>query len=365
MHTVNTFLKANGPVLAVDIGSGTQDVLLALPDQEAENWPRFVLPTPARRVAARIRELSAQGRSVWLYGHNMGGGFFPAVKEHLAAGLAMAASPAAALALYDKLERVRELGVQVCEQCPPDHVPIYLTDFDPGYWQALLACAGLPQPSLITAAAQDHGVHPTMGNREGRFHMWRTLLQSSGGDPAQWLYQAPPALCTRLLSLSASIGNGPVADTGTAAVLGALLLPEVQARSQREGVLVVNVGNSHVLAFMVYCGLVLGVYEHHTGMHDSASLCHDLQEFRMAWLPDEQVRAKGGHGCIFGDIPPEAEGFRPTFILGPRRELLRGQGQFIAPYGDMMLAGCHGLLYGLARGFASKQETSPISNEGM
>ena len=44
-----------GPILSLDIGSGTQDVLLALPGKRAENWPRFVLPSPALAVAERLQ----------------------------------------------------------------------------------------------------------------------------------------------------------------------------------------------------------------------------------------------------------------------------------------------------------------------
>ena len=51
---VQKFLRGTGPVLCVDIGSGTQDALLARPGLECENWPRFVLPAPARLVAQRI-----------------------------------------------------------------------------------------------------------------------------------------------------------------------------------------------------------------------------------------------------------------------------------------------------------------------
>ena len=43
---VARLLAAAGPILSLDIGSGTQDVLLALPGERAENWPRFVLPSP-------------------------------------------------------------------------------------------------------------------------------------------------------------------------------------------------------------------------------------------------------------------------------------------------------------------------------
>ena len=71
---VQKFLRSTGPVLCVDIGSGTQDALLARPGLECENWPRFVLPAPARLVAQRIRELTLLKRNIWLYGGNMGGG---------------------------------------------------------------------------------------------------------------------------------------------------------------------------------------------------------------------------------------------------------------------------------------------------
>ncbi|HEU6437155.1 MAG TPA: DUF1786 domain-containing protein [Nitratidesulfovibrio sp.] len=344
---------APGSILCLDIGSGTQDVLLTMPGLNPENWPRFVLPTPARRVARRIAELTAEGRHIWLHGENMGGGFFGAVKAHVAAGLHMAAHPDAALALHDNPERVRALGVDIADACPAGFVPVRLADYEPGFWHALLDTCGLPQPHLVVAAAQDHGHHPQGSNTVGRFELWRDFLAAStdgqaGANPASLIYTAPPAQFTRLATLQRAIGGGPVADTGAAAVLGALALPEVQARSAREGVLVVNAGNSHTIAFLVFRQRVWGVYEHHTGMLTTESLLHDLNEFRLCWLPDEQVRAAGGHGSAFApDIPPETEGFRPAFVLGPRREMLRGHGQFIAPHGDMMLAGCHGLLHGL------------------
>ena len=356
MNTSELFnkLDVDGPILALDIGSGTQDALLAVPDTAPENWPRFVLPAPALQVASRIRELTRLRTPVWLHGGNMGGGFGGAVTEHLKQGLRLAATPQAAAALHDDIHRVRSMGITITEdelpQCPVGFAPVFLSDYSPGFWNSLLDAANLPRPALVTAAAQDHGVHADTGNREGRFRLWKRLLHHSKGNPVEWLYAEAPGECTRLATLQHAIGGGPVADTGTVAVLGALAAPEVAERSDREGVLVVNAGNSHTAAFLVFQRRVLGVYEHHTGMRSAVELANDLNEFRLGWLPDEQVRATGGHGCVFDDLPPEAEGFRPAFILGPRRELLRGCGAFIAPYGDMMLAGCHGLLHGIMSG---------------
>ena len=125
---VARLLAAAGPILSLDIGSGTQDVLLALPGERAENWPRFVLPSPALGIADRIRRHTAAGRPVWLYGHNMGGGFAVAVQEQVAAGLAPAASPDAALALHDNPERVKAQGVSITPSCPKGYAAVPLAD---------------------------------------------------------------------------------------------------------------------------------------------------------------------------------------------------------------------------------------------
>lgn len=339
--------KIGGPVLCLDIGSGTQDVLLALPDTNPENWPRMVLPTPARTLAARIRELTAQKHSLWLYGDIMGGGIADAVSEHARAGVPVAAHPHAARSLFDNLDRVKAMGVSLTEERPAGHAPVRLADFEPGFWRCLLNAANLPAPVLHIAAAQDHGHNPAGSNRECRIRSWRTFLEH--GNPAGLLHAVPPAEFTRLAALRTAIGDGYVADTGAAALLGALSTPELATRSQRQGVLIVNVGNSHTVAFLLFQNRVYGVYEQHTDLCTAESLAADFTEFRLGWLPDEQVRDKGGHGVAFAEsIPPEAEGFKPTYILGPRRDMLKGQGQFIAPEGDMMMAGSFGLLHALS-----------------
>ena len=60
------FLRKSGPVLCLDIGSGTQDALLARAGAAVENWPRFVLPTPALGGPAHQGADAAQARRVAL-----------------------------------------------------------------------------------------------------------------------------------------------------------------------------------------------------------------------------------------------------------------------------------------------------------
>lgn len=140
--------------LILDIGSGTQDVLLYQEGLELENCPKFILPSPARNVAARIRELTAAGRAIYLHGQNMGGGFWRAVKAHQDAGLRVFAHPDAALALGDDLDQVRGHGIDITSVPPLSASQVLLTDFDPGFWRGLLQHAGLAQPDLVWPACR-------------------------------------------------------------------------------------------------------------------------------------------------------------------------------------------------------------------
>ncbi|WP_341844732.1 DUF1786 domain-containing protein [Desulfonatronum thiosulfatophilum] len=333
-------------VLCLDIGSGTQDVLLHLPGEQPENCPKFVLPSPARMVSRRLAALTEARRAVWLYGDNMGGGFYRDVKRHLEQGLPLAAHPEAAMSLGDNPERVRALGVTLTTQCPAGFTPLHVCDFDPGFWRTFLAAAGLDYPDLILAAAQDHGYHPDSSNRIGRFRLWRDFLLQARGRPEALVFAEPPEELTRLRTLKSRIGSGLVADTGAAAVLGALHESEVRERNSREGICVVNVGNSHVLGFLLFQDQVLGVYEQHSN-RSREDVLSDLDLFRRGELTHEQVMDEYGHGCLTLDLPPAAGNFTSTYVLGPRRALLQNIGAtFLAPGGDMMLAGCFGLLQG-------------------
>lgn len=335
--------------LFLDIGSGTQDVFFHQPGLRLENCPKFVLPAPARAVGQRLRERTLAGDHVWLHGRNMGGGFGGALRAHLEKGLRVAATRNAAYSLGDDLTRIERMGVVLSEDCPAGHTPLELTDFDPLFWRRLLDAAGLAEPEQVVAAAQDHGFHPggAGSNRQGRFRLWERLLLESEGRPEALIFDAPPPELTRLADLQACT-RGPVADTGAAAVLGALFEKDIAAQAEERGILVVNVGNGHTVAFLLFQGRILGVYEHHTGMIDAPTLWSHLERFRIARLENVEAFDSGGHGCLCLDLPTRAGDFSPTYVLGPRRDLLAPFGAaFPAPGGDMMLAGCFGLLHGL------------------
>ncbi len=340
-----------GTTLCLDIGSGTQDVLLYSPEMELENCPKFVLPSPAIQVGRRIAALTAQGRNIWLHGRNMGGGVTRFVRAHLKAGLKAAAERNAAFTFADDLTRVTDMGIELTDKCPDGFEPVALTDFDGAWWKRFMKTAELDWPDNIVACAQDHGFHPGKSNRMGRFKVWNELLNDQEGRPEALIHDTAPEMMTRLKDVQESIGGGMVADTGAAAVLGALFVPEIEEESFRRGITLVNVGNSHTIAFLLYNGRIFGVYEQHTGIVDGPKLWSDLTEFRRGALSFAQVFEDRGHGCLTRELPAEAQGFAPTYVLGPRRGLLQDRDvSFPAPGGDMMLAGCFGLIKGMRLG---------------
>lgn len=330
-------------VLAVDIGGGTQDILCWFDGELVENAAKMVMPSPTRLVAHELRVLRQAGRDVVLVGRTMGGGpCTQEVRRHLEAGLTVYALPEAALTFHDDLDRVQAMGIKLTET-PPKGVPqVVLRDLDTERIGKALALFHLPVPDTVAVAVQDHGFSPKESNRLFRFRYWRDFL-ARGGD-LKALAQEPPApFMTRMHAVRADHPDAVVLDTGIAAVIGALMDPRGRAWNA-EGCTIVNVGNFHTVAALVRDFHVLGLYEHHTGMLDSTKLSKHLNDFRLGRLRHEEIFDDGGHGCVYGEQTLDGA-FHRTLVTGPRRRhLFYEESFFAAPYGDMMLTGCFGLL---------------------
>ncbi len=116
----------------------------------------------------------------------------------------------------------------------------------------------------------------------GRFKLWESFLNEGNGRPETLVYKTAPAMLTRLADLQDDIAGGPVSDTGAAAVLGALFVDEIEQQSRETGITLVNIGNSHLIAFLLFNGRIHGVYEQHTGCVDGKKLWDDLENFDAA-----------------------------------------------------------------------------------
>jgi uncharacterized protein (DUF1786 family) len=101
-------------ILCVDIGTGTQDILLYDSDKEIENCLKLVMPSPTMRVAREVKQATREGRPIVLTGVIMGGGpSHWAVKDHVKAGYKVYATPEAARTFDDELDKVKRMGIAV------------------------------------------------------------------------------------------------------------------------------------------------------------------------------------------------------------------------------------------------------------
>ena len=93
-----------------------------------------------------------------------------------------------------------------------------------------------------------------------------------------------------------------------------------------------------------------GVFEHHTGFLDQSRLEALLLALADGSLKHADVFGDHGHGAlIYADRPLDiVEGADfGVVVTGPRRNMMKGSAlrpYFAVPFGDMMLAGCFGLL---------------------
>jgi uncharacterized protein (DUF1786 family) len=349
MDDTLTHVPQNGrePILAIDVGAGTQDVLIFDPEREPENCLKLVLPSQTQVVGQRVRAATATGRAVHLTGVLMGGGASSdAMKEHLAAGLPLSATADAARTIHNDLERVRALGIEIRPDAPPAAVVIETKDVDVAALAAALAPFGIELPPRLAVAVQDHGFRPGAGNNEVRFEYLQGLL-AGGGDLRRMVYEQPPAGMTRMEAVRRTHPGTILMDTGAAAVLGALGDPVV-ATAAADGAILVNVGNMHTFATLVRGRRLYGLFEHHTGGITPRIIGDLVENLRRATLDTEGFRQQfDGHGAALDPAYREVGPFTFVAVTGPHRRLARGLGYHeAAPHGDMMLAGAWGLVAG-------------------
>ncbi|MDH7577686.1 MAG: DUF1786 domain-containing protein [Bacillota bacterium] len=337
-------MKEHFSLLAVDVGAGTQDILLYAEGKPLENCVKLILPSQTEIFAGRIARATDRGQNIFLCGNLMGGGpLTRALKRHLAAGLQVYATPYAAKTIRDDLHEVAALGVQIVEQHPGAHcIGIYLQDVDLDNLRQALAFFDVELPENVAVAVQDHGESIGKSNRKFRFEHWERFLVE-GGKLSRLIYREVPPYLTRMRAVQEAIPGAFLMDTGAAAIRGALLDPPVAAR-QQAGVMVVNVGNQHVLAALIQGDRIWGIFEHHTRLMTPEKLQDYLARFRQGAVTNEEVYADGGHGCARLAETPDPACFEFVAITGPRRRLAQDLGYFAVPGGDMMLSGCFGLV---------------------
>jgi uncharacterized protein (DUF1786 family) len=354
-------------ILTVDVGTGTQDIFLYDSRLDLENGFKLVVPSPTMMVHRRIKEATKHRLPLLLSGVIMGGGPSQwAAEDHARAGLPVFATPEAARSFNDDLDAVRQMGIQVVSEDEASRLPesitrLELRDFDFHAIRRALGEFGVALDALaaVAVAVFDHGDSPPdYSDRQFRFDYLdeRIRLENRLSAFAYPSDRVPPIM-TRLQAVVDSAGgvDAPlvVMDTAPAAVLGATFDPRLASRERK---LIANVGNFHTLAFRLGPGGIEGVFEHHTGLIDLPKLESLLSALADGSLQHADVFGDHGHGAlIYSPEPlPLGQDDFDVAVTGPRRNLFKSRSAltlrpyFAVPFGDMMIAGCFGLLAAVA-----------------
>ncbi len=344
-------------ILAIDVGTGTQDILLHDTEKEVENSLVMVMPSPTVIISERIKKATTKGKDVFLKGDVMGGGpSVKAIRSHIERGYRVYATEKAALTIKDDLEKVRSMGINIVNDSdviPKGLEEIILQDIDLNSIENALSSFGVSMPDKIAVAVQDHGNSPDISNRVYRFRIFERLIDE-GGEFSKFAYGGDivPEEFTRMASVARTLAkkDAVIMDTGPAAIFGALLDPKAI-----QPALVVNIGNGHTLAAIVKDNKMLALFEHHTSALDGKKLQQHIIDFSCGKLGFQDVFDEGGHGCYIKEILGYGE-IKSVMVTGPRRNILQNMDDedkdatlwhklhFAAPFGNMMLSGCYGLL---------------------
>ena len=332
-------------ILAIDIGAGTQDILLYHARREEENNPQLVIPSPSRVWGSRIERLTGD---LFIHGDTIGGGRIGSVlKKHIESGDRISMTEGAAHTIRDDLDQVREMGIEVVDERPADFAgeEVELREVDiPFILEILHAFDEGEGVALIALAVQDHGTAPSgESDRIFRFSRFRQALEEGKGFAGlSYLPEEIPQYYLRMRSAvrrAQDEGRAPVMvmDTALSAILGAM-------GDDGGAQVVVNMGNGHTIMALIAEGEVRGLLEHHTSLLTPQKLKDYITRFPQGKVSNEEIYADGGHGA-FSLSKTQTSG--RIAVTGPKRGMMKETGlsyELPAPGGNMMMTGPWGLV---------------------
>jgi uncharacterized protein (DUF1786 family) len=348
-------------ILALDIGAGTEDVLLYDDKKKIENCIKVVLPSPSLVYAEQVRKATRMRRDIFVKGDIIGGGTFSlALINHIKEGFRVFMTEKSSYTVKNNCKLVKELGIEIVKLIDPtessnietlfieevnlDKLSKFLTDFNENLFDV----------DFVAIAVQDHGVcYPGTSNRKFRIKKMKEFLENdSKPESLAFMEDNIPKCFLRMKSAAqASRRQLPetkvmVMDTAPAAILGCLST----AIKQYGLFLAVNFGNSHTMATLISEGRIMGLMELHTGSIDRMKIVKLLTSFADGTLKDKEVFNEGGHGLFYLQSPSGFSKLEKIVITGPNRIILEGASPNVhiaSPAGDVMMTGPIGLIEAL------------------
>ena len=335
-------------ILAIDVGTGTQDIMIYDTEKELENSIKLVLPSPHLYISQQIRETE---NDLYFTGEIMGGGKIKkSLLEHMEKGYNVVMEPTCAKTIRDNIEQVKSLGIEIADENKDytDYTKIKLGDINIKKLSEFLLGYDLDLDfDEIAIAVQDHGYNENMGDRDFRFEKIRQKV-SHPISPLEFGFKEDmPEYFTRMQAVRRQIKDEGieklplVMDTKFASIAG-MCYDEVASRL--DSFIVIDIGNGHTTAASIENGKIQGVFEHHTSSLTGESLERYIKRLASGEITHEEVHEDFGHGAHVLNPITEIE---KVIVSGPKRELIEKTNldwHHAAPGGDVMMTGTIGLI---------------------
>lgn len=335
-------------ILAIDVGTGTQDIMIYDTEKELENSIKLVLPSPHLFISQRIRETE---NDIYFTGEIMGGGKIKnTILEHMEKGYDVVMEPTCAKTIRDDIKQVESFGIKIADadEDYDSYTKIALGDIDITKLSEFLLGYDLEFDfDKIAIAVQDHGYNENMGDRDFRFEKIREKVSEPITPLEFGFIDEIPEYFTRMNAVRRQVeGEGIeviplVMDTKFASIAG---MCYDKVASKLNSFIVIDIGNGHTTAASIENGKIQGVFEHHTSSLTGESLERYIKRLASGEITHEEVYNDHGHGAHVLNPISELE---KVIVSGPKRELIEKTNldwHHAAPGGDVMMTGTVGLI---------------------
>ena len=334
-------------ILAIDVGTGTQDILFYDNNKELENSIKLVLPSPHIYISQQIATIE---NNIYFTGEIMGGGKLKrSIIKHIEKGYEVVMDETCAKTIRDDLEQVKSFGIKIDsnEDNYESFTKIHLSDINLEKLSSTLLNYDLDfKMDKIAIAVQDHGYNENMGDRDFRFEKIREKLKSPINVEEFGYYGNVPVYFSRMKSVESTIDKfinlkPLIMDTKFASICGMCYDDHVK---ELNSFIAIDIGNGHTTAASIENNKIQGLFEHHTSSLTKESLEEYILKLANGTITNEEIYNDHGHGAhVLNPITR----LDKVVVSGPKRELIKDTNldwYLASPGGDVMMTGTVGLI---------------------
>ena len=335
-------------ILAIDVGTGTQDIMIYDTEKELENSIKLVLPSPHLFISQQIKEIE---NDIYFDGEIMGGGKIKnTILEHMEKGYDVVMEENCAKTIRDDIEQVKSFGIGIADNTKEykNYRKITLRDINITQLSEFLLMYDLEFDfDELAIAVQDHGYNENMGDRDFRFEKIRQKLDKPISPMEFGFKDDLPEYYTRMQAVKRTLKNEGIEktpllmDTKFASIAGMCF---DKTAEKLNSFIVIDIGNGHTTAASIENKKIHGVFEHHTSNLTAESLEKYIKKLALAMLTNEEIYEDHGHGA---HILNPIEKIEKVIVSGPKRELIDKTSldwHHATPAGDVMMTGTVGLV---------------------